>query len=65
MVLEMLSENRQCQGIGNMVGSLFQTRDAVDEKEFEMSIDVFLNSANMVIEEEDRSDREGVYIGRI
>ena len=33
----------------------------MDEKDFEMAIDVFLNSADMVIEEEDRSDREGVY----
>ena len=50
------------------VGSLFQTRDAdhaVDEKDFEVAIDVFLNSADMVIEEEDRSDREGMYLGRI
>ena len=45
--------------------SLFQTRDAVDEKDFEVAIDVFLNGADMVIEEEDWSDREGVYLGRI
>ena len=65
MVLEMPSENRQCQGRGIWVGSLFQTWDAVDEKDFEVAIDVFLNGADMVIEEEDRSDREGVYLGRI
>ena len=47
------------------MGSLFQTRDAVDEKDFEEAIDVFLNGADMVIEEEGRSDREGVYLGRI
>ena len=47
------------------VGSLFQTRDAVNEKDFEVAIDVFLNGADIVIEEEDRSDREGVYLGRI
>ena len=47
------------------MGSLFQTRDAVDEKYFEVAIDVFLNGADMVIEEDDRSDREGVYLGRI
>ena len=46
------------------MGSLFQTRDAVDEKDFEFTIDVFLNGADMDIEE-DRSDREGVYLGRI
>ena len=40
------------------MGSLFQTRDAVDEKDFEVAIDVFLNGADMVIEEEDRSDLE-------
>ena len=47
------------------MGSLFQKRDAVDEKDFGVAIDVFLNGADMVIEEEDRSDREGVYLGRI
>ena len=36
----------------------------MDEKDFQVAIDVFL-SADMVIEEEDRSDREGVYLGRI
>ena len=47
------------------MGSSFQTRDAVDEKDFEVAIDFFLNGADMVMEEEDRSDREGVYLGRI
>ena len=65
MVLEMPSENRQCEGRGNMGSPLFQTRDAVDEKDFEVTIDIFLNDADMVIEEEDWSDREGVYLGRI
>ena len=46
-------------------GSLFQTLDAVDEKDFEVAIDVFLNGADMVMEEEDRSDREGMYLGSI
>ena len=35
------------------VGSLFQTRDAADEKDFEVAIDDFLNDADMVIEKED------------
>ena len=35
------------------------------KKIFEVAIDVFLNGADMVIEEEDRSDCEGVYLGRI
>ena len=35
------------------MGSLFQTWDAVDEKDFEVAIDVILNGADMVIEEED------------
>ena len=67
MLLEMPSENRQCQGRGNMGGQLilFQTWDAVDEKDFEVAINVFLNGADMVMEEEDRSDREGMYLGRI
>ena len=43
------------------VGSLSQTQDAVDEKDYEVAIDV----ADMVIEEEDWSDRGGVYLGRI
>ena len=60
MVLERLSENSQCQGRRNMEGSLFQTQNAVNEKDFEVVIDVFLKSADMVIEEEDRSDREGI-----
>ena len=42
------------------MGSLFQTRDTFDEKDFEVVIDVFLKDADMVIEEADRSDREGV-----
>ena len=33
------------------VGSLFQTRDAADEKDFEVAIDVFLNGADMVMED--------------
>ena len=47
------------------MGSLLQTWDAVDEKDFEVAIDVFLNGADIVIEEEDQSDREGMYLGRI
>ena len=30
-----------------------------------VAIDVFLNGADMVMEKEDRSDLEGVYLGRI
>ena len=37
----------------------------MNEKDFEVAIDVFLSGADMIIEEEDRSDREGVYFGRI
>ena len=37
----------------------------MDEKGFVVAIDVFLNGADMFMEEEDRSDREGVYLGRI
>ena len=33
------------------VGSLFQTWDAVDEKDLEVAIEVFFNGADMVIEE--------------
>ena len=40
------------------VGSLFQTWDAVDEKDFEVAIDVFPNGADMVMEEEDWSDQK-------
>ena len=47
------------------MGSLFQTRHAVDEKDFKVGIDVFLNGSDMVIEEMNRSDCEGVYFGRI
>ena len=31
------------------MGSLFQTQDAVDEKDFEEAVGVFLNGADMVI----------------
>ena len=34
------------------------------KKILKVAIDVFLNG-DMIIEEEDRSDREGVYLGRI
>ena len=34
----------------------------MDEQEFEVAVDVFLNGADMVIEEVDRSDHEGVYL---
>ena len=37
----------------------------MDEKDFEVAIDVFLNGVDTVIEEEDLSDREGMYLGRI
>ena len=47
------------------MGTLFRTRDAVDKKDFEVAINVFLNGADMVTDEEDQSDREGVYLGRI
>ena len=36
----------------------------MDEKDFEVAIGVFLNGADMVKEEEDRSDQD-VYLGRI
>ena len=39
------------------MGSLFQTRDAVDEQDFEVAIDVFLNSADMVMEEEEDEEK--------
>ena len=40
-------------------GSLSQTSDAVDEKDLEVAIGVFLNGADIVVEE-DQSDREGI-----
>ena len=42
----MASENK-CQGRGNTSGELFQTRDAVDDDDFEVAIDVFLNGADI------------------
>ena len=35
--------------------------EAKDENYFEAAIDVFSNGADMVVEKEDRSDREGIY----
>ena len=37
----------------------------MDEKDFEVATDVLLNGADMIIEKDDRSDREGVYLERI
>ena len=34
----------------------------MDEKDFEEDVGVFLNGADMIMEEEYRSDREGVYL---
>ena len=36
----------------------------MNEKDFEVAIDVFFNGTDMVIEE-NQSDRNGVYLGRI
>ena len=56
----MPSENLQCRGRGNMGGQLIsQTSDVVDEKDVEVAIDVILNGADMVVEE-DQSDRGGI-----
>ena len=43
----MPSENLQCRGRGNM--DISQTSDAVDEKDVEVAIDVFLTGAYMDI----------------
>ena len=47
------------------VGNLFHILDAAEEKDFEAAIEVFLKGIDMVVEAEDRSDREGMYFGRI
>ena len=39
--------------------------DATEENDFENTIEVFLRGTEKVVEAEDRSDREGVYLGRI
>ena len=39
--------------------------DAVDEKDFEAAMEVFLNDADMAVEGEDWNDREGIYFERI
>ena len=39
--------------------SLSNTSNAVDEKDLEVAMEVFLNGADMVVEE-DRGDREGL-----
>ena len=46
MVLEMPSENRAEE---IWVGSLFQTWDAVDEKDLEVATDVFLNGYSITM----------------
>ena len=37
----------------------------MDEKDFKVAIDVLLSGTDMVIEEEDRSDRDSIYLGKI
>ena len=71
------SKNKWCLRcllkIGNVkaeeiwAGSLFETwdADAVDEEDFEVVIDVFLNGSDMVMEVEDCSDRESMHLERI
>ena len=44
---------------------LFQMLDATEENNFENTIEVSLKGTEMVVEAEDRSDREGVYLERI
>ena len=39
--------------------------DATEEYDFENTIKVFLEKTEMVVDAEDRSDRGGVYLGRI
>ena len=39
--------------------------DATEENDFENTIEVFLKGTEMVVEAEDRSDRQGVYLERI
>ena len=39
--------------------------DATEENDFENTIEVFLKGTEMVVEAEDRSNRAGVYFGRI
>ena len=46
--------------------NLFQILDAaIEENNFENTIEENLKGTDMVVEAEDRSDREGVYLGRI
>ena len=47
-------------------GNLFQMLDATEEHDFENIIEVFfLEGTEMVVEAENRSNREGVYLGKI
>ena len=39
--------------------------DATEENDFKDTIEVFLKDAEIVVESEDLSNREGVYFGRI
>ena len=59
MVLEMSSENRQCRGRRHMGGQLIpDTRCSGWRRFCGGPLNVSLNDADMVIEEEDPSDRE-------
>ena len=63
-VLEMPSENRQCQGRRNMGGQLIPDTRCSGWKRFWSGHWCFPQWCRY-IEEEDRSDCEGVYLGRI
>ena len=66
MVLEMPSENRQSQGRGKYGWAAYSRPGMLWMKKIlKWPLMFSLNGADMVIEEEDRSDREGVYLGRI
>ena len=40
MMIEMRFENRQCKAEETLVGSLFRIRDALEETDVEVAIDV-------------------------
>ena len=48
-----------------MTRQFVQMLAATEENDFENTIEVFLKGTEMVVEAEDRSNREGVYLGRI
>ena len=60
-----LKSRESLREINDDPSNSFQMLDAVEENDFENIIKIFHEGTGMVVEAEDRSDCEGVHLGRI